>query len=77
MNDMIGALLSQFWPYVVAAGGAIVALLGVYAKGRKDASDKAAQKAAETYIETRKRMDGAPKLDDPDAAQRWLQERKK
>lgn len=72
---MIGALLSQFWPYVVAAGGAIVALLGVYAKGRKDANARAAQKAAETYIETRKRMDETDTPDDADAADRWLRDR--
>lgn len=42
---MIGALLGDLWPYLVAAGGAIAAL--VYAKGRRDASARAAQKAAE------------------------------
>lgn len=72
---MIAALLAQFWPYVVAAGGAIVALLGVYAKGRKDANARAAQKAAETYIETRNRMDETDTPDDADAADRWLRDR--
>lgn len=43
---MIAALLSEFWPYIAATVGAIAALLGVYAKGRKDAAGKAAQRAA-------------------------------
>lgn len=72
---MISALLAQFWPYLVAAGGAIVALLGVYAKGRKDANARAAQKAADKYIETRNRMDETDTPDDAGSADRWLRDR--
>jgi len=42
----IGALVASFWPYILAAGGLIAAVLGFYVKGRADASDKAKTKAA-------------------------------
>jgi hypothetical protein len=59
----------------VAVVGALLALAGVYIAGRKDGRQKAAQDAAEDYIQTRKRMDNAEKPTDPEAARAWLRER--
>ena len=42
---MIGALLGDLWPYLIAAATAIAGALGLYFKGRADA--KAKRKAAE------------------------------
>ena len=61
---MIGALLGDLWPYLAAAGAAIAAFLGAYLKGRRDASQKAAQRAADSYIKTRKRADEEDYIDD-------------
>ena len=50
---MISTILASIWPYLAGAGALIAAAVGAYAKGRKDASDK----AADDYIKTRKRTD--------------------
>lgn len=71
---MIGKL--QGW--LAAAGAALLALVGVYAAGRRDASQRAAQDAAEAYRETRERIDEInddPVL--PDDAREWLRQRGK
>lgn len=51
---MIGVLLGDLWPYLLAAGGVVAAFIGTYLRGRKDATDKAEKRAAITYIETTK-----------------------
>jgi hypothetical protein len=55
----VTALLATFWPYVAGAVAAILAFVGVYAKGRRDASQKAAQRRADEYIKTNERMRNA------------------
>jgi len=37
---MIGALLGDLWPYIIAAFTAIAGALGLYFKGRSDAKAK-------------------------------------
>ena len=62
---------------ISATVGAVVAIAGAYIKGRRDAADKAAQKAAEAYKDTRKRIDDADYIDDAsdDALRSRLHER--
>ena len=73
---MIGTILASLWPYLAGAGALIAAVLGVYAKGRKDASDKAKTKAADDYIKTRKRTDDEDYTDpDVNAARDRLRDR--
>lgn len=73
---MLDMLLGNLWPYVLAAGGAVVALVASYAKGRKDASARAAQRADKGYIETRKRIDAVDHPDDS-TVDDWLRDRAK
>ena len=55
---------------------ALMAVLGVYGKGRADARQKAKQRDLEAYRETRERMDAAPRFDDARRARDWLRSRK-
>jgi len=72
---MIGALLGDLWPYMLAAGGVVAAFIGAYLRGRKDASDKAEKRAARTYIETRKEMDDANIPTHGADVDKWLRDR--
>jgi hypothetical protein len=56
---MISVLLGSVWPYILAAGGVLLGLVGKYLRGRKDASDKAEKRAADEYIKTRREIDNA------------------
>ena len=77
-QHMIDALLGGLWPYIIAAGGALLAFLGAYFKGRGDGKAKEKAKRDAAYRKTRERMDDADDLgDDPGAAARWLRERGK
>ena len=57
--------------------GAVIAIAGAYLKGRRDAADRAAQRASEAYKDTRKRIDDADYIDDAsnDALRSRLHER--
>jgi len=75
---MIAALLASIWPYLIAAGGAIAALLGVYVTGRKSGADKARAKAEKqraddltTAKETRDEVDRTSDDDVSKRLQRW------
>ncbi len=69
----------MIWLRIIAALwkplAALLAVLGVYGKGRADARQKAKQRDLEAYRETRERMDAAPRHTDADAWRRWLRER--
>ena len=52
---LTGGLFLALWKPIAAILGA----LGLYAKGRTDARQRATAKARKAYIETRKRMDNA------------------
>jgi hypothetical protein len=77
MGDMT-TILAQFWPLIAGAVGALIAALGVYAKGRSDERHKADVKRLNETIETRKRIDAENYIDpDVDAARERLRERGK
>ena len=60
--------------WLAALGAFVVALLGVYWRGRSDADDAAAERELNEYVETRKRMD-AVDIGDADASREWLHNR--
>ena len=70
---MIGAILGEFWPFILAALGGLVGWFGMHRAG----AEKARRKAAEAYQDTRKdiddAMEGLPR--DPDAGREWLRQR--
>ena len=56
----------------------LVAFLGIYLKGRKDAAQDAAVEDLEAYRQTRKEIDNAETFDGDDAAaDRFLRDRAK
>ena len=71
---MTGLLLT-FWKPIAAIMAALLGALGLYAKGRADASAKAETKDLKAEVETRKRIDAADTVDNPSAAAEWLRER--
>jgi hypothetical protein len=60
---------------LAALAGVLLALMGVYAAGRRDARQRAAQEADEAYRKTRERIDEVDLGSDPDLARRWLHKR--
>jgi hypothetical protein len=56
---------------------AILALLGIYAAGKRHARQRAKSDGLQDYIETRKKADEADIVDSPDLARSWLHERGK
>lgn len=52
---MIAALISEFGPYIAAAGAFLATMIGVYFKGRKDKHNEVQAKTAETVIKTVKK----------------------
>lgn len=59
----MSALLATLMPYLIAAGAALVAIVGVYAKGRSAGADKIkakeAEKRAENLNDVRRAQDAA------------------
>ena len=74
---MIGAILGDLWPYILAAGALAAGVVGAYLRGRKDASDKAEKRATKTYIQTRKQMDEANTPTHGADVDKWLRDRAK
>jgi len=66
---------SRFKGWLAALAGVLLALLGVYAAGRRDARQRAAQEADEAYRETRRRIDEVDVGDDPAVLRDWLRQR--
>ncbi|WP_426032717.1 hypothetical protein [Cypionkella sp. TWP1-2-1b2] len=60
-------------PYLIG----LMALVGLYLRGRHNGVVKAHRDTLERYQKTRKAMDDVEAGDDPDAAKRWLRERGK
>jgi len=78
MSSLIGAILASIWPYIIAAGGLLAALLGVYVTGRKSGADKARAKAEkqradnlQTAKEARDEVDRTSDDDVSKRLQRW------
>jgi len=65
------ALPGKLKLYAIAAGAFVLALLGIYWRGRSDEAAAEHERELNEYIETRKRIDGVH-MDD---AQQWLRER--
>lgn len=53
VDPMIAALVSEFWPYLLAAGGALLALVGARASGSRKAKLKMEVKDHERAEEIR------------------------
>lgn len=72
---MTAWLISQAWPYLIG----LMALMGLYWRGRHNGKVAAHRDTLERYHKTRKAMDDveADVGDDPSAAARWLSERGK
>ena len=70
---MTAWIIANALPYLVG----IVALLGVYWRGKHNGAVKAHRDTLESYAKTRRAMDDAEAEvgDDPGAAARWLRER--
>jgi sulfite exporter TauE/SafE len=69
-------MIARLQGWLAALAGVLLALLGVYAAGRRDARQRAAQEADKAYRETRERIDEV--VDDPvlpDDAREWLRRR--
>jgi len=77
VHDMFGLILGSVWPYVLGAGGVVVAFVAAYLRGRKSATDKAEKRAADEYIKTRNRMDEANTPTHGDDVNQWLRDRSK
>lgn len=65
--DLITGLLPNVWGYVAAAGAALLGILGVYVKGRRDAKAKADLRDLKGFKKTTERMQDADAAmgDDP------------
>ena len=72
---MLGMLFGDMTTVLIAIGGVVVALLGVYAKGRGDQKASEQRERLETYIETSERIDDAETVSDMDGAKHFLSER--
>ena len=66
--------LSRVKLWLAAAGAAVIAFLGVYLQGRRDAASRARTRELEGYKDTREAIDDAETHgNDPAAAREWLQ----
>ena len=79
---MIARLLSLPSRLKAAVAGAVALLLALgaaYAKGRRDAAQRAKLKGLRDYQRTRQEMDDAPQFtdDNADASRAWLQQRER
>ena len=79
---MIGRLLSLPSRLKAALAGAVALLLALgaaYAKGRRDAAQRAKMKGLRDYQNTRQEMDDAPQFtdDNADVSRQWLQQRER
>ena len=65
--------------WAIIAGAALLAALGLYAKGRSDGKSNEVRKADKAYRETREKMDEADETtpSDPDVLRDWLSQRGK
>ena len=72
---MIETLVGGVWPYILSAVAVLVAFVGAYLRGRKDASDKAEKKDSDKFKRTIKDVTDEDYLDpDINAARDRLRE---
>ena len=79
---MIARLLSLPSRLKAALAGAVARLLALgaaYAKGRRDAAQRAKMKGLRDYQNTRQEMDDAPQFtdDNADVSREWLRQRER
>jgi hypothetical protein len=65
-------IAGKLLPYLLAAGGAIIAFFGVYMKGRSAANKKHKADALERKIKTTERVQNAPTATDAADARKRL-----
>jgi hypothetical protein len=70
-------MMFGLWKYVAVVGGFLAILATMVLKGRSMERVKNDRKVHKEYKETRKRMDEADVMGDPDAAREWLKNRGK
>ena len=73
---MIGALLGDLWPYLIAAATAIAGALGLYFKGRSDANTKRKADELKQEVKAHERINEADTgagLDDDQRRERLRQ----
>ena len=77
IGDLISGLLPNVWGYIAAAGAALLGILGIYVKGRRDAKTKADLRDLKGFKKTTERMSDADAAmgDDPAALRDWLRQR--
>lgn len=77
MNSVLGLLFSKAGAWLAGMVALVLAVLGVYAKGKRAARQETALEAAERMAKTRKRMDDAETDtgDDPAVLRDWLRDR--
>lgn len=70
LDLIVGQVLPNFWPYILAAVGAVVGAFGIYRKGRKD--QRSANDRAD--LKTHERMNDAETGDgmSDDQRREWL-----
>ena len=75
--DLITGLLPNVWGYIAAAGAALLGILGVYVKGRRDAKAKADLRDLKGFKKTTERMQDADAAmgDDPAVLRDSLRQR--
>ena len=75
--DLISGLLPNVWGYIAAAGAALLGILGVYVKGRRDAKAKADLRDLKGFKKTTERMQDADAAmgDDPAVLRDSLRQR--
>ena len=72
MTALIEWLIGGAWQFVAPIIAALIAGLGLYAKGRSDAKAKAAAKDAKAALKTHERISDAHIEKDPEAARAIL-----
>ena len=75
--DILTGLLPNVWGYIAAAGAALLGILGVYVKGRRDAKAKADLRDLKGFKKTTERMQDADAAmgDDPAVLRDSLRQR--
>jgi hypothetical protein len=76
VTGVILGLLGDFWPWLVAAGGAIAALVAAFVSGDNRRKQKEKYKDAKAHIETERKTREAITPDtDVDAARKRMRDR--
>lgn len=68
-------MIGRIKGWLALAGGFVMAVLAAWVTGRREGGQKADRKNAQSYIETRKRIDETNLGDDPDVLRDFLRNR--